>query len=640
MDVEVRVLFWAPISSKRLKSLKNNDLSDELLHKAVTQTGSKAMKFKNYIHLRNKTYYFRARYPKHLVELIGRKELSRSLKTDSYQEATSNAPQVMVEYQRTIDAAESKLNAVAHSTASQDLSESQILSLVSDWYQNAKAMYQHDSRAKALSSEMIENRKKFLADAEDALRLKKQEMLAYNQYDSVRPIVAGILKRAGVSLDVNGQSYGLLCQTVLRAWVNLEEQVVERLKGNFAFLSSDNIHELLSPQSPIPPHRTASVAAIKTLNDLITAYTEEHGLTWAKSTVSSKKTVFRFLEASFGKNRPLHEIDREAGRIAFEQLKRLPVNWGKRSELRGLPMDKLIKRAEKHNLPLISSASVNGIYLGFTKPLFDWAVNEQWMERNPFDGLKNRQTKRDIARDKENKRTSFTAGQLLTLFNAEPWHPLQSNRKIKPSFFWGPLIALFHGFRVGEVCGLLTSDIDTDESIPAFILKERFEDDGGERTLKTANATRVIPIHPELITMGFLEFAAGQAKAGHRQLFPECKADANGKWGRQLTLWFNRNFRTVVDANSTCTFHSFRHNFQDAIRDAGLHGTAEGQALGGRKTDYRSSNANSDIVADEYGTRFKCSILLPLVSKIRHMGLDLEHLKAKALQQQVSQDKE
>lgn len=52
------------------------------------------MKIKHYIHRRNNKYYFRARFLLELVKFIGRKELSRSLITDSYQEEVQKCPHV------------------------------------------------------------------------------------------------------------------------------------------------------------------------------------------------------------------------------------------------------------------------------------------------------------------------------------------------------------------------------------------------------------------------------------------------------------------------------------------------------------------------------------------------------------------
>lgn len=581
------------------------------------------MIMKNYIHLRNSIYYFRARFPHHLVKLIGRKELLRSLRTDSRQEAMKKCLPVMLEFNNTIEEAERRLAAI-EATKPRELTQGEVMGFVSDWYQAALRTHQEDARPKSYDSDSVQQHKERLESAERSLRLKQEVHLAQNQYGMVAPIARRILNKAGIEVDTSGDSFGFLCQTLLRAWVHIEETTVARLKGNFNFQSSDNIMELLEQSSG----QTSGAIKSKTLSELIEAYTEEFGLTWAKSTVSSKKTVFKFLKAALGEDRMLNELDREVGHEVFDKLKRLPQNWAKRRELRGLSLDKCITKAEKLGYPTLKIKTINATYMGFTNHMFDWAVTDQWITLNSFSGLKVRQTRKEKAKARENKKGSFSLSHLQKLFITSPWQSRDEYHEGNPSLFWGPLIALYHGFRVGEVSGLLVADIvpDDEDNGLAFRLIEHFDDNEEERTLKTGNATRVIPVHPELIKMGFSRFVNEQRKAGHRLLFPESRVDSNGKWGRLLTSWFNKHSRSIEAEPSGCTFHSFRHGFQDALRGIGLHGTAEGQALAGRKTDYRAANPNADTVSDDYGTRFKTSNLKPLIAKIQYQGLDLSHL--------------
>lgn len=369
-----------------------------------------------------------------------------------------------------------------------------------------------------------------------------------------------------------------------------------------------------------------TTAGDKTLSDLYTAYVDECGIAWSKSTRSANNTVFKFLKMAVGAKTQLCEINRDVSREVLEQLKRLPKNWGKHPRLKGLSLKQLIDKAEKLALPLNHKRTINDSYLAAIKPMFEWAKNEQWIERNHFAGLKLRQTNKEKAVDYDNKRRPFQIDQLQILFKTPPWTNPENKVVGKTSLYWCPLIALYHGFRRGEVCGLLVTDISEDEGIPVFIIKQHFDDNEAERSLKTDNASRVIPVHPELIKMGFNIFVERQRARGHRQLFPEAKPDANGKWGRHLTEWFSVHVRAIETEQSNCTFHSLRHNFQDALRMSGLHGTAEGQALSGRKTDYRAANMNADTVADEYGLRFKAKTLEPLISKVKYECLDMFHL--------------
>ena len=47
----------------------------------------------------------------------------------------------------------------------------------------------------------------------------------------MRPIVQDILKRSGIALDKEGQSFNLLCHTALRARGSLEKASTEGVRG-------------------------------------------------------------------------------------------------------------------------------------------------------------------------------------------------------------------------------------------------------------------------------------------------------------------------------------------------------------------------------------------------------------------------
>jgi integrase len=81
------------------------------------------------------------------------------------------------------------------------------------------------------------------------------------------------------------------------------------------------------------------------------------------------------------------------------------------------------------------------------------------------------------------------------------------------------------------------------------------------KSLKTENAKRLIPLHPTLIRMGFLKYYERRKsqKLADGRLFP--------------TFGYGQfyNQRLLVNAkvkSARTSFHSFRHDFKDAIRDA------------------------------------------------------------------------
>src|SRR5690606_27511640 len=76
------------------------------------------------------------------------------------------------------------------------------------------------------------------------------------------------------------------------------------------------------------------------------------------------------------------------------------------------------------------------------------------------------------------------------------------------------------------------------------------------------------PVHPELRAFGFMEFVKRQRAAGTRKLFPELPISTTGYYSDPFSKWFRRFLaKSGATAPKTC-FHSFRHCYRDALREA------------------------------------------------------------------------
>ena len=86
--------------------------------------------------------------------------------------------------------------------------------------------------------------------------------------------------------------------------------------------------------------------------------------------------------------------------------------------------------------------------------------------------------------------------------------------------------------------------------------------------LKNEGSERLIPIHPEIMRLGFIEFVEKMSSAGSDRLFPELfrvKIPPSDKIGR----WFNRTYMTkcgLRPSDRKISFHSFRHTFIHACK--------------------------------------------------------------------------
>lgn len=271
-------------------------------------------------------------------------------------------------------------------------------------------------------------------------------------------------------------------------------------------------------------------------------------------------------------------------------------------------MPQAVEKAKALKLPTLAPKSINGSYLTFLKSIFRWAVAEQWLPANPMDEL----SVKDMVAAAD-KRDPFTMEQLQTIFSGAPWSNRDERPKGKPVLFWGPLLGLFHGMRRGEIAQLQVADIEKIDGFDVILVRG-----GGGKRLKTQNARRLLPLHPELVRMGFLDFVEVQRSAGHVQLFNGEGPNSRGQWGDGLSDWFQRLVQLRKIEGTKLGMHSLRHNWQDRLREAGLHGSAIGQELAGR--------SKGGDVSSNYGSGFATATLAEAVAKISYPELDLSHL--------------
>lgn len=88
--------------------------------------------------------------------------------------------------------------------------------------------------------------------------------------------------------------------------------------------------------------------------------------------------------------------------------------------------------------------------------------------------------------------------------------------------FWLPLLALFTGARLAELAGLQASNVAHNKIIGATTVAIISDAKAGKQ-LKTKQSERAVPVHPQLIDFGFLNYVTARAKAHGEKawLFPK-----------------------------------------------------------------------------------------------------------------------
>ena len=346
---------------------------------------------------------------------------------------------------------------------------------------------------------------------------------------------------------------------IARESVRLESLRIDRMLAE-AGGKSDQINGLGAFLSPVACSPTAQPSiSFMGLVERFVALPER-----AKLTDKGKleyRVTFRLLAELFGGSTPINTITRVDCRRAQSVFMRLPANSTKRFP-NSRVLD-IIARAEKQKIPPMAPKTANS-YLIRLSTLFKWAEQEGLISSNPAKGLLLPESEAQ-----KDKRQPFTMAQLNSIFGDAI---MRDNRERNADEYWIPMLALWTGARLNELCQLLINDIQVHDGIACISIA------GGDgKRLKTASSKRIIPIHPQLISLGFLTYVERVKVSGAKNLFPAlAMRSASDGFSKRFARYLAKT-RCKTDKNC---FHSFRHNFRDALREAGIEREVV-QALGG-----------------------------------------------------------
>ncbi|MES2279896.1 MAG: site-specific integrase [Pseudomonadota bacterium] len=192
----------------------------------------------------------------------------------------------------------------------------------------------------------------------------------------------------------------------------------------------------------------------------------------------------------------------------------------------------------------------------WVKSILGFAANDlRIIPANPWEKL-------DISFGTTKKRRPWTLLELVKWFHQPLYraYELPLNKKAGlEAAYWIPLIGLFTGARVGEIAQLQVADVSIQENINVFSIT----DEGEGQKVKTASGIRLVPVHSELVRLGFLEYVKSRKNAGDIQLWPMLPK-RSGKPGGYFSQWFGMQ-KTKLELGTIPDFHCFRHTVRSQL---------------------------------------------------------------------------
>jgi integrase len=207
-------------------------------------------------------------------------------------------------------------------------------------------------------------------------------------------------------------------------------------------------------------------------------------------------------------------------------------------------------------------------------------------------------------------RDVFDSDDLTRLFVTSKEYSQDTHRH--PHNFWVPLLGLFTGCRLEEICQLYVKDIGQVDGVWGLDIKE----DKPDKSVKT-HEQRFVPLHPILVKdLKFVDFVKSFPNQAGR-VFPELKR-INNRYGHSVSQWFGRFCKRYGVKTAKKAFHSFRHTVADHLKQKDVRDSYIAQLEGHKE---------KSITMGRYGKRYDMKKLYKKTILKLDFGIDLTPLK-------------
>lgn len=416
----------------------------------------------------------------------------------------------------------------------------------------------------------------------DALRVTPQEadhdVLAFHQsrytdaivnrdITEVAPLVDSLMDEHGLSGAETRTELGI---GLLNALHELSKVQMRRVAGGL--VEGVAVTETASPPATVPqqsPSVPEKVFTGSRLSELLPRFVDaQQGAEWTKQTERQNMTTYRMFLEVCG-DLPVDAYNSKDHVVPFlETLKRLPAMHGKSPKDRDLSINEVIARADATGAARISPKTLKR-HKSALGSLFDWLIHSvrQRDEPNPAHGVR---TGRRSKGKKSANRQVWEGEKLRKLFSGpahtgshEFFRSKPGPTLIKDAYYWLPLLGLYHGARLGELTQLQREDVRKVDDIWCLDIN-----DEDFKNLKNEQSRRLVPVHPKLLKLGFIEYAHEIAAVNGDRIFPDLKAGgADKKASYDFTRKFGAYRKGIGIYERWLDFHSLRHTFISKLAD-------------------------------------------------------------------------
>ncbi|MBX3491012.1 site-specific integrase [Parvibaculum sp.] len=442
----------------------------------------------------------------------------------------------------------------------------------------------------------------------DILTAEWQSYAYWNLSEPAKAIADNALTDAGLTLSKKSDEYTAFLRDTTR--VIAAAYAIEEQRWNGDFSQSELLPGFIARKYRDGEHEPAgrAIGAIRKREaDFLSRSLEDaarefmalrrQGGTCAK-TARDDQTAIRYFLDLVG-NMAMGEIERHHVEKFRQEMSRVPVTIGKgiyrnltpsqaikaadrlEEEIQRAPRDahtiewenKRILRADAQKKTDRMRMKTTNKHLSFFTGLWrSSVVPESLRAHNPFSGTLFRKKLISNETARRGTRRAFTQDELYELFHSPAWQGYQSEAVrtapgkalVKDWHYWCPLLALYAGLRREELAALSASDFEEIDDIWVVNIRPK----NGTR-VKSMAAIRQVPIHSKLLQLGFRQYV--HAAGPRAQIFQGLRRTGTYlEYGEQLGKWFRYYRKQLGIYYPGTSFHSFRHNFIQALRNKGI----------------------------------------------------------------------
>lgn len=580
-------------------------------------------------------YSARLRVPLDLVPVIGKAELVKALRTSEPAEAKRLVRPVIDAWNREFDQLRLRRDmseddpahaAVEAYAAALQRDEAERLTLptlneldtaTSDLMRRAKAGEFPSSEPLAildasLDVQVMQNRAQLDRHAREVRLTALRNHLASGETALIKHEVDAYLTRHRITAPHGSPGRRTLARAVLRAEIEAVQRTLERDGGDYGGSPRDPILK------PVSGKAIEFAKPGECIEELFDKYVAENPRGVTKDSLDQARRSLGLFGEVVNLRSPASAIDKKAVRDWKAILIKLPALHTRTKEFRGMDMRQAITANEKAQRPVISSRAVN-VHLSGLSGFCRWLDINGYIDANPCAGMFAAKTDESAARP-------FTVDEMNTLFASPMFAGCQSdsawrflskpgNFHVRDYRYWLPLVMLYSGARPSEIAQLGIDDVR--EVDGQWIM--HITDKGEGKRVKTKGSVRVVPVHDELIRLGFIAHHQKMKDKKQTRLFPEAVRNERGQMLGDYSREFGKYLtRLGIKDGRGLSLYSFRHGAADALRSAGHLDEQFGYLLGHTKA----------TMTQQYGKLPQGMLQqrVALVRSIAYPGLKIDHL--------------